>query len=78
MDMLRALMTPETARALARINAEFYSRHAQLFALGGDNVGIAFVGQRRAALGERDEPENGEPLQAERPRSLESDDTLSH
>jgi SAM-dependent methyltransferase len=30
--MLRALMTPETARALARINEEFYRRHALLFA----------------------------------------------
>jgi SAM-dependent methyltransferase len=30
--MLRALMTPETVRALARINAEFYRRHARLFA----------------------------------------------
>jgi SAM-dependent methyltransferase len=30
--MLRALMTPETARALARINAEFYRVHARLFA----------------------------------------------
>jgi SAM-dependent methyltransferase len=30
--MLRALMTPETARALARINEEFYRRHARLFA----------------------------------------------
>jgi len=30
--MLRALMTPETARALARINERFYRRHARLFA----------------------------------------------
>jgi SAM-dependent methyltransferase len=30
--MLRALMTPETARVLARINAEFYRAHARLFA----------------------------------------------
>jgi SAM-dependent methyltransferase len=30
--MLRALMTPETARALARINERFYRSHARLFA----------------------------------------------
>jgi SAM-dependent methyltransferase len=35
--MLPALMTPETARALARINEEFYRRHARLFASKRDH-----------------------------------------
>lgn len=42
--MLRALMTPDTARALARINAEFYRRHARLFASKRDR---AWQGMRR-------------------------------
>jgi SAM-dependent methyltransferase len=42
--MLRALMTPETARALARINAEFYRRHARLFASKRDRP---WAGMRR-------------------------------
>jgi SAM-dependent methyltransferase len=42
--MLRPLMTPETARALARINAEFYLRHARLFASKRDR---AWPGMRR-------------------------------
>jgi SAM-dependent methyltransferase len=42
--MLRALMTPETARALARINEEFYRRHARLFASKRDRP---WLGMRR-------------------------------
>jgi tRNA (uracil-5-)-methyltransferase TRM9 len=43
-DMLRALMTPETARALARINERFYRSHARLFASKRDR---AWPGMRR-------------------------------
>jgi tRNA (uracil-5-)-methyltransferase TRM9 len=50
--MLRALMTPETARALARINDEFYRRHARLFASKRDRP---WPGMRRV-LGELPAP----------------------